>query len=67
MDKYSSLGKSAKIFSFSEKIRMDISCESSAADDSHEMSSLIFSGKKNRMLSANFVISVLKDLNSDSS
>ena len=31
---------------FSEKIRLDISCESSAkADDSHEISSLTFSEK----------------------
>ena len=35
------------LFFFSEKIRLDMSCESSAiiADDSHEMPSLIFSEK----------------------
>ena len=48
---------------FSEKIKLDSSCESSAADDSHEMSSLIF--QENcfyRILSAAFVIGTLRTI-----
>ena len=34
-------------YCFSEKIKFDISCESSAADDSYELSGLIFNNNKN--------------------
>ena len=48
-------------FSFSKKISFDISCESSAlADDSHEMSRLIFSKNKIKMLSDAVVIGALR-------